>query len=195
MAASKFFAGLLRTNDLTEMPNEFVLDSNGEVIETVVEFCYTGVIHLTEQNVENCLKIAVDEGIELLLNKCHDYYSATLSTENVVDVLMTADKYNLNDLQQCASELLCSQLEQVSATQICQLNPTRMLYLMEGVDDTIADELVVNRLLSWFQYDETQRAEHMPKMLRLIQLEKLSSKVCVVNLYQVYVENFILFDS
>lgn len=153
-------------------------DVDGETIKSAVEFCYTGIIELTEENVEKCLKIAASGEIDLLEAKCRQFYSTKLSVENSVDVLIIADQYRFMDLQQHAFDLICEKFDTVPAKDIQKLSHRLLLELLQNEKIQQFGDFCANRLLEWFQWDEDERAVFMPESLKLLRLEQLSVEVC-----------------
>lgn len=166
-AASKYFADLLGPNFQEGKPKEFVLDdSDGPTIKTVVNFCYTGNIDLSEENAEKCLKIASDVEIDFLEKKCRQFYSKKLNVDNSVSILMIADKYRIGDLRQRAFNLVCEKFEIVSTTDIQKLNHSLLVELLKCNKILESGDLCAQRLLDWFQSDEVERGVYMPQLLK-----------------------------
>lgn len=177
-AASKFFRGVLGSNSEDGKPTEFLWDDfDAETIKSVVNFCYTGNIELTEKNAEQILKIASSGEFDLLESKCRQFYAERLNATNVVTVLIVADKYRAADLQKKALDLICDEFDKVASADFRKLDPARLCDLLKRDEMRRFDDLCAKRLLEWFHYDEDDRGVSMPKLLRLIRLEQLSTEV------------------
>lgn len=107
-AASKYFLALLGPNFEEGSKTEFVLDdTDGETFKAIVDFCYTGRINLTEENVTKYLAIASSVQFDLLEEKCWQFYAANLIVANSVSTLIVAEKYSNADLRRKAFDLIC----------------------------------------------------------------------------------------
>lgn len=90
-AASKYFSVSLGPQE--GRINEFVLDgTDGETVKAIVDYCYTGQVDLTEENVGKLLAIASSVELDCLQADCFQVYAAKLSVTNCVEAFMAADK-------------------------------------------------------------------------------------------------------
>lgn len=177
-AASKYFGGLLGPNFQEAKPKEFVLDdSDGNTIKIVVNFCYTGKISLTEDNVEKCLAIASSAEIDLLENKCRQFFATKLGVTNSVNFLIIADKYRFADLRKQAFDLICDKFATVPASSTQKLSRQLLQEMLQCEKIQRYEDLPIKRLLEWFHSDEGERGVHMTELLKFIRLEQLTPEV------------------
>lgn len=177
-ATSKYFAGLLGPNFQGEKPREFVLnDFDGGTIRAVVNFCYTGNIELTKENVGKCLSMAIRLEIDVLPEKCRQLLSAELSAANVVDILMIPDEYRIGRLRGRAFKLICERFEAVPLLDIQNMSHGLLQDILKCAEVQENADLCAQRLLEWFRCDENERSVHMPELLKLIRLERVSFEV------------------
>lgn len=171
-AASKYFVALLGAN------KEYILDDiDGETIEMTVDFCYTGNISLNEENVDKLLAIAASIQIDLLEEKCRQFLVDKLNVNNAVDTLTIADKYSFAKLRRRALKLICESFELVSSEKLQQINHRLLRELLQCDNLNAPEELIFNRLFEWFEASKTHRNEHMPELLKLIQLQRIAPQV------------------
>lgn len=143
-------------------------------IETIVHFFYTDAIDLTHENAVIILNIASSYEMDMLVDKCHQFYMKKLSIDNAVSTLKIADEHCLADLRKQALDLICDNFSEVPAIQCQQLSYSLLRELLKNGN---FGNLHVTRLLEWFQYDEDGRCEHMPELIKLIQWDQLTQQV------------------
>lgn len=161
-------------------PKEFILkDADGRTIKNTVDFCYTGIIELTEDNVETCLAIASSVEIDLLVDKCRQFYSSKLSVANAVDILMVADNNRFVELRQRALDFISENFDVVATLDILKLGHPLLQELLKYDKIHESGDLCAQRLVAWFQAHESERAVYMPELLKLIRLEQLTLEVRV----------------
>lgn len=160
-------------------PKELVLDyADSGTIKTVVNFCYSGNIDLTGENVEKCLMVANRAEIDLLEGKCRQFYGTELGVGNSVTILMVADEYRFADLRQRAFDLICEKFEAVPSTDVLKLSHPLLQELLKCNQIQDYGDLGAMRLVEWFQFDEEGRGTFMPALLKSVCLQKLSTEVC-----------------
>lgn len=181
-AASKYFTDLLGPNVQESKPKEFNLkDADGSTIKIVVKFCYTGHIDLTQENAEKILRIASNVEIDLLEEKCRQFFFTELSVANAVNTLCVANEYRFGDLRDQAFLLVCENFGMLSTVDVYKLSHPLLKELLECDKVQETGDLCAKRLLEWFQNDEDERGVHMPELLKMIPLELVTVEVCFDN--------------
>lgn len=175
-AASKYFAASLGKNFQEGKHKEFTLDDTDcETLQMIVDYCYTGHIKLTEENVATFLTIASSVQLDLLEEKCCQFYVEKLSVTNCVDALIFADKFSYAYLREAALDLICENFEMVPVTAIQKLDHRLLRELLKCDKITSSEELIFTRLLEWVQ--NGKREPYMPDLLKLIRLEHITLEV------------------
>lgn len=172
--ASKHFADLLEEEF---KPTELVLnDTDAATTKAVVDFSYSGNIDLTDENAEKILEIAHSACIDLLIDKCRQFYSEKLVIKNAATTLIVANHHGFRDLREQARKLICDEFDTLPIME-CQKLSAEMFQELLG-NENIHSELGASRLLAWFQNDEGGRGEHMPGLLKRVRVESLTAEVC-----------------
>lgn len=175
IAASKYFAASLGPNFQEANHNEFILDdTDGETVKMIVDFCYTGRINLTAENVGNMLAIASSVQLDFLEEKCRQFYDDHLNVNNSLATLLIADKYSYSALRKRALEFVCEAFETIPSTEIQNFHHSLVGELLKQSNINATEEVIFNRLLEWFNKSEIDRTEHMPDLLKLIRLKHFS---------------------
>lgn len=177
-ACSKYFASLLGPKFEGHTHNEFILaDTDGETVKMIVDFCYTGRILLTEDNVNHLLTIASNLELDMLELECRRFYEGNLSVTNAIDAWTVADKYDYVDLKQRAMHFAVEKFETMPPTEIQTLDHRLLQELLKHEKIGLAEENIFNRLVMWYENAEIEREPHMPELLQLIRLKHLSMQV------------------
>lgn len=194
-AASKYFTASLGPNFREANHKEFVLDdTDGDTVKMIVDFCCTGHINLTEENINNIVTIASSVELDFLEEKCRQFLSDNLNINNSLETLLIADSYSI--LRQQAFQFICEAFESIPSTKIQKFDYALFEELLKCNDVDATEEMIFNRLLEWFSKSEDDRKDHMPKFLKLIRLEhfapqvKRTFKINVLNRHKL---NFIIF--
>lgn len=153
-AASKYFSASLASNFQEGKTKEFVLEgTDGETVEAIVDYSYTGQINLTNENVGKFLAIASSVDLDLLETECRQFLADKICENMCVDAFMAADKYDA-DIRKKAFQLICDNFEKLSSSDIQKLDHRLLGEILES-DQLITDEgLLFTRLLEWVQSKE-----------------------------------------
>lgn len=177
-ASSKYFAAALGPNFREGNQSEFILDGiDGAMVKSIVDFCYSGRIDLSEGNVDQFLAIASSREFDLLEEKCWIFYAEKLSITNAVNTLMIADRYSNLISRQKAFDVVCESFETLPETDIQQLEHRLLLEILKCDEIQATEECVLQRVLKWFQIEMGEREQHMPELLKLIRLEYIPLQV------------------
>lgn len=186
ITASKYFAALLGSNFEEANHKEFILDdTDGETIKMIVDFCYTGNVSLTPENVSDLLTIASSVQLDMLEEKCREFRADNLNAANAVDTLMMADKYSFAELRQRTLNWICESFESMPSGEIQKVDHRLLQELMRCDQIDASEEMIFNRLYEWFERSASMREKHMPDLLRLIRLENIPSQVHFAALFTV----------
>lgn len=73
--------------------NQYILEgAHPATVKKIVDFCYTGRIHLTENNVDKFLAIARLYQFDLLAQHCLQFRSSVLKTSNGTEATTIANR-------------------------------------------------------------------------------------------------------
>lgn len=178
IAASKYFTASLGPYFQEANHDEFILDdTDGETLKMIVDFCYSGRIDLTEENVGNILAIASSVQLDFLEEKCRQYYDDHLNVNNSLATLLIAEKYSYPTLRKRALDYCCEAFELIPSTEIQKFDHSLLEELLKRDNINATEESIFNRLMDWFNHSEVDRAEHMPELIKLIRLKHFSPYV------------------
>lgn len=173
IAASKYFEALLGPSFYEGDHDEFTLYGvDGATLKMIVDFCYTGHISLTDENVGKILAIASSVQLDLLEAKCQQFYNNQLSVSNCVQKFSSSI-----DLHPRALDVICESFNILDTRDIQILAPQSLEDVLRCDQIEAPEELIFTRLMQWYQKAKAERKPHMPQLLKFIRLELISTKV------------------
>lgn len=179
---SDYYSDLLGPNFKEGKPIDTELsDSNIETLKAIVDFCYTGNINLTKDNIENVLHVASLIVCDLLVAECEKFLSKKLSDENCRQFLIIANKYDCESVRKEAINMICEFFENVPLEDIQKLDNILLLDLLNHAEMKSNGDLCAIHLLNWFGFDEVERSKYMPELLKAVQLKQVSAEVCITS--------------
>lgn len=142
----------------------------------IVDFCYSGHINLTEDNVRELMSIASLAEFDLLEDECRKFYGNILSVTNAIDTWTVAEKHNL-DLTWPIVQFVRENIEEMPKTEVLRMNHCLVQELLQQKIIGISGEMVFKPLMMWYESSEADRKLYMPELLQLFRLNSLSLQV------------------
>ncbi|XP_050316282.1 kelch-like protein 5 isoform X1 [Anthonomus grandis grandis] len=176
-AASEYFAtmftGSLSNNEQREIT---LVDINGDVLQAVVNYCYTGAIEIREDNVETLLATACLMLLHEVVEACSRFLAHQLHPSNCLGIAIFAEHQSCTSLLSEANSYTSQHFMQVILNQeFLQLNVEQMSNLLNSDDLNVScEEQIFNALMSWIQHEPTKRKKHIGRLLALVKLPFLS---------------------
>lgn len=178
-ASSKFFANMLGTKiSQAEHVNDFTLDGlDGNLLERLVSFLYTGNLELDAKNVPRYLYVAQKYQLEALELKCVRFRARLISIDNCISLLLLGDQQHEPELKEEALQIVCKEFEAIPAHEMCQLDCKTFAEVLERDTITAPEEVIFDRLVQWICFDEMDRSKHAADLIKLIRLKHIATKV------------------
>lgn len=113
---------------------------------------------------------------------------------------MVADKYDFAGLRQRGLDVVCGKFEMLPTVEFQRLDQRLLQEILKSDKIQAAEEFVLKRLLEWFENEEEERRQYMPKLLKLIRLELFPSQVCfigcrIIMIEKSFIDNYISTSS
>lgn len=179
-AANAYFAAMF-TMDLKER-NQIEItmnDIDGEILQQLIEYCYTGVISIGSENVEEITRSATMLQFTAIQENCAEFYSTILCVSNCLGIHEIADLHNMVRLREEAHALVLEHFMEVSkCDEFYQLNEKHLTVLL--ADDEInvtLEEDVLCALMRWITYDIENRRCLAPTLLEFIRFKHIKESV------------------
>lgn len=175
-ANSKYFLSLF--NGPLASTGQFV-DLHGmksETIEMVLNYVYTGIVFISEDNVIDILNASCFFFLTTLRNRCIKFLEERLDIDNCLQMFSIGKKFSL-------SELITVSLEYISVIfmDIVSHNDFEYLSADELLDivsleklDVSSEDDVLALVLEWVNVEAKSRTEYLPCLLKKIHLPFVS---------------------
>ncbi|KAJ3653163.1 hypothetical protein Zmor_012427 [Zophobas morio] len=176
-AASEYFAAMF-TGSLRESGESEVTlgDVSGDVLQAVVNYCYTGAIDIREDNVETLLATACLMQLHEVVEACSRFLAHQLHPSNCLGIAVFAEHQACTSLLQEANAYTSQNFMQVIRNQeFLQLTVDQMTSLLSNDDlNVTSEEHIFHALMSWIQHDPTTRKPLVGRLLAFVKLPLLT---------------------
>lgn len=166
------FTGNMRESTESEITLEGV---NGDVLQALVSYCYTGMIEIREDNVETLLSTACLMQLHEVVEACSRFLAHQLHPSNCLGIAVFAENQGCISLLQEATAYISQHFMQVICNQeFLQLSLDQMTNLLSSDDlNVTSEEHIFNALMSWIQHDPINRKPFLGQLLALVKLPLL----------------------
>lgn len=183
-AASDFFSAMFRSNmketHETEVPMEEV---NGEILEELIEYCYTGRLSITSDNILDLLAVASMLRFEKILQECEVFLKSVL-LESPADCLIVhtaAKEYAMTDLVDKSVSIIVDTFESTASNDdFLKISYELLKLILEKTDQIpLKQEDIFKAAMRWVNHDQGNREQFIREILRHIKLEEMSVSVSI----------------
>lgn len=170
---SVMFTGSLKEASESEIE---LYSVDGDALLKLVQYCYTGSIDLTENNVETLLATACLLQLNDVIEACCTFLAKQLHPSNCLGIALFAEQQSCPTLLQKSISYVHEKFMQVwRDEEFLKLSDTQLSTLLRSDDLNVTSEReVFFALMEWVNEDKTNREEHLPRLLELIRLPLLS---------------------
>jgi kelch-like protein 12 len=186
-ACSPYFQAMFRT-DLIERRSGIVhLElEDTDVIEHLIDFCYTSKIDITAENVQRILPTADLLQMNQVKAACCDYMSYHLDSSNCLGVWMFAEQHLCDKLALKASIYAREKfVDVVRRDEFLELPLDRLQWLTKHPELNIGcEDQVCEAVLRWVGQEPKTRTCHLVDLLQDIRLQLMHPDYVMSVLYQ-----------
>lgn len=86
---------------------------HGDILQMLVNFCYTGNIVMCEENIEKLLATACLLQFDVVVTTCCEFIANKLDSTNCLDISLYAEQRSLESLQEKAIDYACRHFKEV----------------------------------------------------------------------------------
>jgi hypothetical protein len=143
-------------------------------VESMIDFCYSGSLSLTLENIEELLHAATHLQIQAAIDLCCQYLRQSCSIGNCIDLHKIADIYSLSDVLNYIRSFISTnfvhlmsqardQFEQLTYEQICEhcSSDTLEMYHYEEYD-------LFTMVCAWIEAKPSERNKYALSLFQLI---------------------------
>lgn len=176
-ATSNHFATLLG-GKIEDGKIEITLDdTDGNLLNGLVSFLYSGQLQLNDLNVRKYMKIALKYELKQLRLKCSEYRCNQVTTVNCIDWLEFADKNYMENLRSKAIQVVCKEFANIPSAEMCTIDFENFEEIIRSDANTAPEEMIFDRLVEWVERDELGRSQYVADLLKCVRLKHIPTKV------------------
>lgn len=155
---------------------------DGDTLQLLVDFCYTGEIEVTSKNVEALLAIVSHYEFVDIETECSAFLesSLTLDKENCLWYYWIACVYTLNELKVESKHLVETLFMTVKNTDNFLLLDFSQLYeIIESAELVVShEEEIFSAVMAWINHDASNRGKHIAVLFAEIRFTQMDKAVC-----------------
>lgn len=171
-SCSPYFHAMF-TNEMAEcFKSEVTLhDIDANAVELLVEFAYTSVIKITEENVQYLLPAASLLQLHSVRDACCRFLATQLSPSNCLGIRRFADTHGCFDLETSSKQFVLQNFNRVvDAEEFGQLNFEEVEELVSSEELVVAEEDAFVAITKWISNDQSKRKKYIYSLVRHIRL-------------------------
>ncbi|XP_051874361.1 kelch-like protein 30 [Pristis pectinata] len=148
------------------------------VMETLIDFAYTGKLTINQQNVESLTQTSNLLQFSAVQKVCSRYLQQQIDPTNCLGIYEFGEMYGCPEVIAKARCFLLENFEAVSQSEeFLLLGSERLLaYLGAELLQVQEEQSLVQALLRWIRYNEAERSCFLPKLFELVHLPLLSAE-------------------
>ncbi|CAL8071894.1 unnamed protein product [Calicophoron daubneyi] len=178
LAATSDYFDAMFSNGMAESAQlEVELKSiSPDVMDALLDYVYTGQVHVTMENVQDLLPAASLVQMEGVKAACSNFLLAEVDASNVLGIRRFAELHNCAELEKFARNYAAHNFEMVVEYEefLCLTNE-ELLDLITREDLHIdSEESVYKAVMRWVYHQAAPRAPNLPTLLRNIRLPVMS---------------------
>lgn len=172
--------------------NEFhVKNINGPMLRKIIDFCYSGHIDITEDNVKSIMAAACYLRIDSLQMKCEIYWPAKLTTTNCIRLMLEANRNDRTEMWNEMLDFTSEHFESIPIDEIVQMDAQNVRALLCHDHITAPETYRFNVMVKWLQHNEKDRTKFVPSLLGCFRLKHFSEEVIHIYSFPPIMEYFL----
>lgn len=182
IASSAYFDAMFSSGmQENEAKQVSLKDVNGEGLRFLVDFCYSGQIEITSENIGIILPTASRYEFVEIEDACLKFLEQSIETEpnNCASYYSLANLYNFNGSMELIKQQMCQFFMDVKETEeFLDLNYNEMVDLIKRNDLCVSrEEEVFTSVMKWINRDKYNREKYLPNVLKYIRFPQMDIKV------------------
>ncbi|KAG2462127.1 KLH30 protein, partial [Polypterus senegalus] len=151
-------------------------DVDAEVLDTLIDFAYTGKLTINQDNVERLIRTSSQLQFVTARTVCSRYLQHQIDASNCLGILQFAETHGCPEIVAKARSFLLENFGAVAqGEEFLLLDKEKLTSLLRDKRLQIREEQVrVEAALRWVRYQESLRSRYLPELLGLAHLSLLS---------------------
>lgn len=156
-------------------------DMDGDILQQLVENCYTGEIEIGSENVDKLASAATMLQFTEVQRHCTSFYTAILEASNCLGIREVADAHNMVQLKERAHAFVLDHFMEVyTGHEFHNLSSHQLSELLQDDEINIAEEEdVFAALMGWAKHDMDNRKPSLPSLFRCIRFQHMKDSVSI----------------
>lgn len=150
-----------------------ITDINGPTLKSIIEYCYSGKIQITNENVLEIVEAASAMNLLHIEQKCEQFWSENLTTSNCLNTFLLSDKYSFLELRQKSFEFICEHFGAVASIDVLELEFEHFAEILKSETIYATEPFIFERSMQWIEYEKKKRSKYAPDLMQLIRMEKI----------------------
>lgn len=167
------FNSPLKESNAKEIPIQGV---DGETLDLLVNYCYTGTLPINEDNVEKILSSACLFQMPTVVHACSNFLGKQLHFSNAIGFTLFAEQQNCDDLYQLSLRFTAKSFMEIyqNSEEFLRMNVEQLSTLLKNNDLNVnSEEDVFKALVKWLNHSD-DRMKYIQSLLPLVKLSQLS---------------------
>ena len=180
VAASSYFEAMFSSGMREAISGEITFhDMEPNIMQSILEFVYTGKKFVTEENVTEALEASVLLGIKTVSQMCENLLLQKLNVENCLEILELCYTHNCERLKtEILTFIIPNFVNVMKQNNFQKLKLNDLIQLIKSDElNVISEEIVVESVLKWAKKtEENVREQNLDKVLPYLRLGHLSAE-------------------
>nr|DBA25950.1 TPA: hypothetical protein GDO54_010273 [Pyxicephalus adspersus] len=153
-----------------------IKEVDADLMETLINFCYTGHLTINQNNVEGLISISNQLHFPAVRKVCIRYLQQQMDATNCLGIWEFGETHGCPEVTAKAWSFLQENFEAVcQEEEFLLLPPERLLqYLGDPLLQVREDLNRAKAVLQWVRQDETTRSPYLPELLSIARLSNLT---------------------
>lgn len=153
-----------------------IKEVEADVMETLINFCYTGHLTINQNNVEGLIRISNQLNFSAVRKVCIRYLQQQMDATNCLGIWEFGETHGCPEVTAKAWSFLQENFEAVCQEEEFLLLPLERLlqYMGDPLLQVREDQSRAKAVLHWVRRDEKTRAPHLPELLSIARLSNLT---------------------
>ncbi|KAI0980367.1 hypothetical protein GJ496_011875 [Pomphorhynchus laevis] len=150
-------------------------------MQTLIDYCYTSNLHISESNVQNLLPAACLFQINEVQRQCCEFLKKQIDPSNCLEIRAFADTHSCNDLLRFADQYAQDNFNQVKTTEeFLHLDKSQLIDIISSDDLSVcSEEDVYSAVIKWIEFDVDKRSSFLSELLQYVRLPLMKPKFLV----------------
>ena len=183
---SKYFESMFRSNMTESYQNTVkIKEADGETTKKVIDYIYSGTIHINKSNVMLLLKTVDFLQVDDLKKDCFKFLETSLTVESCLDLLEVSYLYSYPSPLRHAYQFISDNFIEVTQTdKFKNLSKQETITIFENLDRTLVRETAIyTATINWVKHDHNRKADFLFLFFNL-NLQNLSSEFILATIAQ-----------